>query len=143
VLKLEDELPGQYRAALRVVGQAGATSLVFDGMSAKTECRRQLARVVRTTLIYLICLVFVSAVLLSFFNDFIVPSLDSMRDDMRLIPIIEAPEHFDSTAVVPILVRIMELSAFVLLLVMVFGGSSFVTSLIDNCVMLPKESYVD
>lgn len=122
------EFPSRYLSALHVFAQTGDSRLALDGLSVRVRAKRQLARVVRSTLVYLLVILFVVTALLVFYSLYIVPSFQSLRVDLALVPEIDAPDRFDLASVLPAAVVILQIAGNALLLLLLFGASGRIGS---------------
>jgi type II secretory pathway component PulF len=122
------DLPIRYREAFRVFDRIGDARLVLDGLANRVHLRRNLARVLRSTLAYLLAIFLLAAVLLSFFSDYVVPTIDLMRADLLLTTAIDAPKRFDATGLLPQIVTLLNLVVYVLFVLLLFGFSSKIVS---------------
>ncbi len=127
-----DEIPSRYLAALRLYDQTGEMGLVLDGLATSALSRRQLASMFRGTIIYLLIVIMVAVIGLEFFANFIVPSIETMREDMRLFSAVEAPSRTEGAGLPRIVVTVLGYLAWAMLLFLLFGGSSKIVSLLGG-----------
>lgn len=128
VLGETSEFPPGYRAAILINAFTADMPLILEGLATRRLARQRLAKMIRPTLMYLTVVLWVAAICLTFFSDYIFPIVQSLRDDMHLPPTIHAPARYDATALRMSFAAGVSLLAFVLLLAWFNGGASRIAS---------------
>lgn len=121
------ELPPAYRAALRINAATSATTMVLDGLATRLLARQGLAKLIRPTLTYLIIVFTVAAVGMSLFSEHIFPSVQLIRDDLRLTPAVDTPPRHSGSILRAVFAGLLSSSAVLLLWACVGGGSRLVS----------------
>ncbi|MEM6473019.1 MAG: hypothetical protein AAF802_25890 [Planctomycetota bacterium] len=118
----------RYFAAYQAFRETGSMSEVLDGLSIGRRVDRQVSRLVRTPFLYLVCLVLIAAIGLTFHSDAVQPSFEAIRADMKMMPRIDAPVRDSYANVMTIVARILSILALLGLALSIFG-----TRLVARC----------
>lgn len=123
--------PKRFIAELNVFEKTDSLDLVLEGLTARESARRDLARVLRRTLIYLTFLLLIAALLAASFNFLVTPTIEKFRQDLTLVPSLPT-QHFGTTDLAGKVYVGLCSGFLVFFTAVVFRGSSLVASLMGG-----------